>query len=193
MESKKEKLWNVPNVLSAYRLLAVPFIVQAIMVGNNSLFIILLSINLITDILDGLIARVFHLETELGAKLDSLADIGTYVMAFMGMVMLERAFVMEYRAEFAILMVMWMLPQLLSVIRFGRFPSFHLWSYKVTGYVQGIFIFTFFVFEFHEGYFYFMLVISCFAYIEELMLVILLPSLNSNLRSIFFVLRSRTK
>jgi len=193
MESKKEKIWNVPNVLSVYRILAIPFIIQAIASGNNSLFIILLSINLITDVLDGLIARLFHLQTELGAKLDSLADIGTYVMAFTGMIVLERSLVMVYRTEFTILIVMWILPQLLSLIRFGRFPSFHLWSYKVTGYIHGIFIFTFFVFGFHEVYFYFMLVISFFAYIEELLLVILLPGLRSNLKNIFFALRSKTK
>ncbi|WP_371412031.1 CDP-alcohol phosphatidyltransferase family protein [Sphingobacterium sp. HMA12] len=33
-----------------------------------------------------LIARLFKLQTEFGAKLDSVADIGTYLMAFMGMI-----------------------------------------------------------------------------------------------------------
>src|SRR3546814_12982871 len=95
MATAKENSWNVPNALSAYRILALPFIIHSIVTGDKQLFITLLSVNLITDILDGLIARVFRLQTELGAKLDSLADIGTYLMA-------------------------------LSVLRFGRFPSFHL-------------------------------------------------------------------
>ena len=187
MDTKKENIWNVPNALSIYRILALPFIIYAIRVGDKPLFITLLSINLITDILDGLIARVFHLQTELGARLDSLADIGTYIMAFAGMIMLERSFVMEHRIEFSLLIGMWLLPQLVSLIRFRRFPSFHLWSYKVTGYVQGVFIFTFFIFGVSTIYFYIMLVISFLAYMEELLLVSVLPELRSNVKSSLFV------
>lgn len=189
MATKREHIWNIPNALSAYRILALPFIIYAIVSGNKTLFITLLSINLITDILDGAIARTFKLQTELGARLDSLADIGTYIMAFVGMIVLERDFVNTYRYEFILLIGMWVLPQVLSLLRFGRFPSFHLWSNKATGYVQGIFIFTFFLFGFWQPYFYFMLVFSCLAYLEELLLVVLLPKLRSNLKSIFFVIR----
>lgn len=193
MDSKKENIWNVPNALSIYRILALPFIIYAIATGDSPLFILLLSINLITDILDGLIARIFHLQTEFGAKLDSVADIGTYIMAFAGMMVLERPFVIAYRVEFTVLIIMWILPLLLSLFRFKRFPSFHLWSYKATGYIQGIFIFTFFLFGFHKVYFYFMLMLSCLAYLEELLLVLILPKLHSNLKSIFFVLHRKTK
>ncbi|MGJ1361952.1 CDP-alcohol phosphatidyltransferase family protein [Sphingobacterium spiritivorum] len=193
MDTKKENIWNVPNALSVYRILALPFIIYAIHVGDKPLFITLLSINLITDILDGLIARVFRLQTELGAKLDSLADIGTYIMAFAGMIVLERSFVMEHRAGFSLLIGMWLLPQLVSLIRFRRFPSFHLWSYKVTGYVQGIFIFTFFIFGGSTIYFYIMLAISLLAYMEELLLVSILPKLHSNVKSSFLVWNNKSK
>ncbi|MGV3761936.1 CDP-alcohol phosphatidyltransferase family protein [Parapedobacter sp.] len=189
MTTIKENSWNVPNALSAYRILALPFIIHSIALGNKQLFITLLSINLITDILDGLIARLFRLQTELGAKLDSLADIGTYIMAFAGLITLEQEFVAEYRYGFVCLITLWMLPQFLALLRFGRFPSFHLWSNKATGYIQGIFIFTFFLFGFWKPYFCFMLVFSCLAYLEELALVLTLPKLRSNLKSIFFVFR----
>ncbi len=189
----KPSIWNVPNALSAYRLLALPFLIYAIASGNKQLFITLLSINLITDILDGLIARLFRLQTEFGAKLDSMADVGTYIMAFAGMIVLETAFVASYGTEFIALIVLWLLPQLVSLIRFGRFPSFHLWSNKVTGYLQGIFIFTFFVFGFHPIYFYVMLTVSYLAYLEELVLVVALPKLRSNLKSAFLVLSRKPR
>ncbi|MBD1426423.1 CDP-alcohol phosphatidyltransferase family protein [Sphingobacterium arenae] len=191
MTTNKENIWNVPNALSAYRILALPFIIYTIVSGDKNLFITLLSINLITDILDGLIARAFKLQTELGARLDSLADIGTYIMAFVGMIVLERDFVEEYRFEFILLIGLWFLPQLLALFRFGRFPSFHLWSSKAVGYVQGIFIFTFFLFGFWKPYFYFMLVVSCLSYLEELLLVVSLPKLRSNLKSAFFLFRQK--
>ncbi len=191
MATVKENRWNVPNALSVYRMLALPFLIHSIVIGDKQLFITLLSINLVTDVLDGLIARVFRLQTELGAKLDSLADIGTYSMAFAGMIVLEQEFVQGYRYGFICLIGLWLLPQLVSLLRFGRFPSFHLWSNKATGYVQGIFIFTFFLFGFWKPYFYFLLVFSCLAHLEELALVLLLPKLRSNLKSIFFVFRPK--
>lgn len=187
MKTKQENLLNVPNALSAYRLFALPFILYAICTANRNLFILLISINLISDILDGLIARLFNLQTEFGAKLDSVADIGTYLMAFLGMITLEKAFVSSYKIEFIILIALWIIPQLCALIKFRRFPSFHLWSYKVTGYVQGIFIFSYFTVGFYQPYFYLMLLISCLAYLEELILVLMLPQLRSNLKSIFLV------
>lgn len=191
MKNQKENRLNVPNALSAYRLLALPFIIYSILTSNRDLFILLISVNLITDILDGLIARVFNLQTEFGAKLDSIADIGTYLMACIGMITLEKSFVTAYKIEFIILIVSWFIPQLCSLLKFRRFPSFHLWSYKITGYLQGIFIFSYFVFGFHELYFYFMLILSCFAYLEELTLVLILPKLSSNLKSIFLLERTK--
>ena len=69
------------------------------------------AINLITDILDGFIARRFNMETEFGARLDSLADIGTYAMAFIGMIVLESDFVGVHWMEFTFLIVLYILVQ----------------------------------------------------------------------------------
>jgi cardiolipin synthase (CMP-forming) len=182
-----ERKLNVPNVLSAYRILALPFIVWTIVAGDKQGYILLLSVNLITDILDGLIARTFKLETEFGARLDSLADIGTYAMAFAGMLVLETAFVKEYRFAFFILMGLYVLVQIIALMRFKRTTSFHLYSSKVVGYVQGIFMFTYFVFGFTPWYFYLMLIVSYLAYLEALLIVSTIPQLRSNVKGIYFM------
>ena len=123
METKKENRWNVPNALSAYRILALPFISYALFTADRDLFILLLSINLISDILDGLIARLFNLQTEFGAKLDSVADIGTYLMAFIGMITLEKGFVMAYKIEFILLIVLWIIPRSMRLSDLNAFPA----------------------------------------------------------------------
>jgi cardiolipin synthase len=55
----KENIYNVTNLLSFYRLLAIPIIIYSLLVENRSLFIILICFNLISDILDRWIARKF--------------------------------------------------------------------------------------------------------------------------------------
>lgn len=190
---KKEKVMNVPNALSIYRIIALPFIVWSIVDGNKSIYITLLSINLITDILDGWIARTFHLETELGARLDSFADIGTYIMAFSGMIILEGPFVNEHALAFSFVIGMYALPQIISLIRFRRPTSFHLYSSKTLGYIQGIFIFTYFVFGYTSWYFYFMVTASCVVYAEALVIVLSIPALRSNVKGIYFMLKENKK
>jgi CDP-diacylglycerol--glycerol-3-phosphate 3-phosphatidyltransferase len=189
----KEKILNVPNALSVYRMVALPFIVYAIVAGNKQLYITLLSINLITDILDGLIARTFKLETELGARLDSFADMGTYAMAFTGMIVLEKEFVSEHSFEFLLIIGLYVLPQLISLIRFHRPTSFHLYSSKTLGYIQGIFIFTYFVFGYTGWYFYFMVVASALVYLEALVIITLIPALRSNVKGIYFMLKEHKR
>jgi len=60
-----------------------PFILYLVLSGRQYLFSIFITISLVSDILDGLIARLFNLQTKIGALLDSWADAGTYVLAFL--------------------------------------------------------------------------------------------------------------
>jgi len=183
--SSDQKLLNIPNVLSGYRILALPVLFYAMFSNNDKLFIILLSANLISDILDGFIARRFNMQTEFGARLDSIADIGTYICAFSGMFYFHYEFIQEHTFEFSLMMALYIIPQLISLIKFRRSPSLHLYSNKITGYIQGIFIFTFFNFGNYAPYFYFMIVFSALAYLEELICVLYLKDLRSNVKTFY--------
>jgi CDP-diacylglycerol--glycerol-3-phosphate 3-phosphatidyltransferase len=187
----KNTLFTVPNLLSFYRIAAIPFVVWSLIAGNREAFIVLICINLITDILDGLIARTFNLCTELGARLDSLADIGTFLLSISGFLVFEMAFVAEHQSAFLILFGFYAAPQIISLVKFSRPTSFHLYSNKIVGYIQGIFIFTFFVCGYSKAWFYFMVVASCLGDFEVLLLVLLLPKLVSNAKSVFLILKRR--
>jgi len=58
-------------------------IIYWIFTGRENLVGIFIAISLFTDWLDGIIARAFKIQTELGAKMDSWADLGTYICAFL--------------------------------------------------------------------------------------------------------------
>jgi cardiolipin synthase (CMP-forming) len=190
---KKEKLLTIPNVLSGYRIVAFPVIMWTIYTGEKHFFITLLLINLITDILDGLIARTFKLETEFGAKLDSFADLGSYILAFTGMIVLENTFVSQHIAVFLIMMSLYASTQITSLIRFKRTTCLHLYSSKATGYAQGIFMFTYFFIGYNSWYFYFMIMLSCIAYSEALVIVLSLPAMRPNVKGIYFMLRDNKR
>lgn len=190
---KQEKIMNIPNLLSAYRLVALPFIIWMIVKGDSRGYITLLIINLVTDILDGLIARTFKLETEFGARLDSLADIGTYIMAFAGMLVLQQAFIQQHKILFVSIIILYAAIQIISLIRFKRTTSLHLYSSKVLAYIQGIFIVILFIWGVPGWFFYFVVVLSCIVYTESLIIILFIPALRSNVKGIYFMMKEHKR
>ena len=70
----KERIWNVPNILSMIRILLVPIV--AVLIGYDNMVpaLILFLVACATDLLDGQIARKNGLITKVGMWLDPLAD-----------------------------------------------------------------------------------------------------------------------
>jgi cardiolipin synthase len=74
------KVWTIPNIMSMFRLLLVPFIIWAYVgLDNTPLTIGLLALSALTDVLDGQIARKFNMISDLGKALDPFADKVTQV------------------------------------------------------------------------------------------------------------------
>ena len=71
----KRQILTIPNLLSVVRLLLIPVIIWLYSVEENqyaAIGVILLSG--VTDIVDGIIARRFHMISDFGKALDPLAD-----------------------------------------------------------------------------------------------------------------------
>ena len=66
--------WTVPNLLTYLRLLAVPVFVSLHLGGRPGWALVLFLGAVLTDSLDGMLARLLHQQSKLGAFLDPLAD-----------------------------------------------------------------------------------------------------------------------
>jgi len=73
LEKKKSKLRHIPNILSLSR---IPFSIAMLFLAKINIyaFLVTYAIAGINDVLDGFIARRFHWESKLGAKIDSIGD-----------------------------------------------------------------------------------------------------------------------
>ncbi len=69
----------VPNILTMFRFVLIPFIFISIIQSNYIVAFILLTISGITDILDGFIARKFNFITNFGKLIDPLSDKATQI------------------------------------------------------------------------------------------------------------------
>jgi cardiolipin synthase (CMP-forming) len=180
----------VPNILSAYRLAVIPLLVFLIFRGARHAFAVLFLISLVTDILDGVIARVFRQQTALGARLDSYADLGTQLTAIFGVLRLEPAFVRAHWREIAIIVTAYLGPTAVGFLRFRQAPSLHLWSTKLAAYAFGIFFATYFFWGYLPPIFLAFLACMVFSGLEETAVILVLPALRSNVRGLYWVLKS---
>ena len=73
MGEKKDtskKIFTIPNVISMFRILLIPFFIWAYAYLHNNL----LTVSGVSDVLDGFIARKFNMVSDLGKALDPIAD-----------------------------------------------------------------------------------------------------------------------
>jgi len=187
----RKEIFTIPNLLSFYRLLIFPLILYFIIAGKESLFAIFLVINLLTDAADGYIARRFRMETEFGAKLDSMADNLTYALAFAGVYFFKLEEFLAHKVSFLIYIGLCLLTIILSLIKFGKFPSLHLYMTKINGYIQGAFFICLFTVGFITPIYYLTIGWGILGAIEHIAIQLVSPEYRSNVKGLYWVLKER--
>ena len=193
MASSREAVVNIPNALSLYRLVMAPVIAGLAFAGWERPFAILIVVSLLTDILDGLIARAFRLQTRFGARLDSIADDATYIAAFIGVFIFKRDEIGPHIPYLYLFIVLVTLTTIVPLAKFGRTPSFHLYSFRVGGYLQGFLLAYLFVFGFEVHFYYVVLTFGMLACIEVIAVTFLVRAPISNARGVYWILRERRR
>lgn len=184
---------TIPNILSLYRLFMFPVIAAMIVLSKELAFAILLTISLNTDVWDGWIARRFKQKTPIGARLDSLADIGMYITALGGIIVFKIDEIGLDSWLFYVFVVCYVIVIVSPLIKFGKIQSFHLYSIKAAGYLQGIFFILLFFVAYVPVYFYLMVNISLMAFIENLVIQLLIPEMRSDVKGIYWVVKALNK
>ncbi len=70
----REQIFTIPNFMSFFRIVLLPFIIWTYWKGSYDVAVGLLILSAVTDALDGVIARRFNMVSDLGKMLDPLCD-----------------------------------------------------------------------------------------------------------------------
>jgi CDP-diacylglycerol--glycerol-3-phosphate 3-phosphatidyltransferase len=159
--------------------------------GEREIFAWLFFISLVTDLADGFIARRFNMVTEFGSKLDSLGDLGNYIAALYGIISLCWLDVVDHYLWFVVLFSLYFIGLFQMLLKFRRLIGMHLYISKITGYVHGFFLMTWFLFGFNSIIFYLAMIIGIYAFLEEIILVTILKTADHDLKSLYWVIRNR--
>ena len=74
---------KIPNILSILRIVLIPLVAWLILFDYFLYALVTTLIIAISDFLDGLIARIFNAQSEIGSYLDSIADKAFIISAYM--------------------------------------------------------------------------------------------------------------
>ncbi|MFZ5766748.1 MAG: CDP-alcohol phosphatidyltransferase family protein [Thermodesulfobacteriota bacterium] len=183
---------NIANILSASRLVIAPLLLFFAWSGWRGLFLAFGIIALVTDCLDGYLARRLNLTSELGARLDSWGDLAIYMAVPLSVWWLwpeiihrEAAFIVACLTGFAV-------PVLFGFGKFGRLTSYHTWGAKLSAVLLSTSILVL-IWNGPSWPFRLATAIFLLAELEEVLITLLLPKWRADVPSVLVVLRERRR
>ena len=186
------KILTMPNLLSIARLSLVPVLIWLAINGKGVAFLWVISVSLVTDILDGYLARKLNDVTDLGAKLDSWGDALTYgVMIFSLYYIWPQIYDKQALFLFSATMS-FIVPLLFALARFGVYPSYHTLGAKLAALCIAPAYYVLIIFDadvFFRGVILFYLAVA----LEEISITLLLEKPRTDVSSVWHLMSEKRR
>jgi len=138
MAAARPPLTHLPNAISIARILIAPVALWSAWEGNDVLYKSLFTVAVVSDFLDGAIARLLRIESDLGARLDAFADMLTYLVLVFAVKWLWPDFINERLWMIVIVLGVYALSFAIGLLRFRRLNAFHSWAGKTTAVLMAV-------------------------------------------------------
>jgi phosphatidylglycerophosphate synthase len=129
---------SLPNALSAFRLVCAPVLLVLAWRGATAPFLALFLVGLVSDVLDGALARRWRQESALGARLDQWGDFALWIALPLGAWWLWPDAIRRERAFIVLAVACMVLPTAVAYARYRAVPGYHTWSVKVGAILMGV-------------------------------------------------------
>jgi CDP-diacylglycerol--glycerol-3-phosphate 3-phosphatidyltransferase len=133
-----ESRLNVPNVLSAFRIVCVPVLLLLAWHGALALFLIGFALGLASDVLDGLLARRLGQVTDFGARLDQWGDFALWVSLPLAAWWLWPETITREAAYVVLALACMLMPTAIAYLKYRAVPGYHTWSVKLGSVAMGV-------------------------------------------------------
>jgi len=180
---------NIPNLLSSFRLIVAPILLFIARQNRPNLFLALLAASLMTDAIDGFIARRYKVTSKTGARLDSWGDFVTFITIAISAWWLWPGIL--YREMFFVVtgIMSFLLPVAAGLVKFRRLPSYHTWAAKIQAVFMSSAIFILFGLEITWPFRYAVL-LQVLVSIEEIIITLFLKEQVCNIPSLWHLRQS---
>lgn len=181
---------SIPNLLSLFRIIAAPFLLLAGWLGMPTLFFILFGLMLLSDVLDGFIARMLQQTSHLGARLDSYGDIVNYLCTPLAAWWLWPELIKVEIYYIIAAIIIYLLPAFFSLVKFGKLASYHTWITKASAVIMSAGVVMFLGFE-DALYFHIAVYFLVIEMVENIVITLILSEQKSDIHSIWHAWKER--
>lgn len=183
---------SVPNWLSVLRIVLAPAWLAAAALGAKEWFVGLLAVGLLTDVLDGYLARRWHAESEFGRKLDSVADYVTMLTGIAGIALLWPDIMLRELPWVLTGLVAFFAVVVFGLVRLGRAPCYHTWAAKGFAVACALSLVPLLAgwaaWPFHVA-----ITLQILGGVEEMIIVLLIPEHRGEVATVWHALRMRRR
>ena len=184
--------WRIADLLSGMRLLLIPALWIAAVLGNGLLVGMGLLVAGATDFLDGYLARRLGQESAAGARLDSLADNLLLISAMVWIDLLQPEILSNNLLLVVFTFATYLASLSVGLIKFRQLGNLHLYSSKVAGGALYSFaVITLITGVYEPPLLWIAAAAFIFSSAETLLAQLLLSAVDENIGSIFLALTRR--
>ena len=129
---------SIPLALTIFRICSAPVLLWLAALGRERIFLWLAIAALLSDVLDGALARRLGASSETGRLLDSWADLLIALVSFAGATLLWPDTMREEAMYFALVLAALVIPNAWGLLRYRRLLGYHTLSAKSSGVLLAI-------------------------------------------------------
>ena len=181
---------TVPNLVTSLRLGLVGVLIAVAWIGRPNLYLGLLAFSLLTDFVDGLLARKLHQVSLFGAHLDSVSDLLTCLSIPLCAWWLWPGIILRELPLIVIGLGSYLVAMALGLAKFGRLASHHTWGAKFAAASMGVSVIILLA-GWSPWPFRVLIPFVVLEAMEEIAMVIMLPRWRPNVPSVWHAWRIR--
>lgn len=174
-------LKHMANIISISRIVLV--LALFFTFHNASLFLVLYLISGLSDVLDGYVARKTKTQSELGARLDSIADLILFSVITVSIILWMEHEIRTFLPWIIVIVLIRCANLAIAAYKYHSFAILHTWGNKLTGFL--LFITPLFILYRQSAVLWLVCIVAVLSAAEESVIHLTSSKLNINRRSIF--------
>jgi CDP-diacylglycerol--glycerol-3-phosphate 3-phosphatidyltransferase len=129
---------SIPLALTIFRICSAPVLLALAAMGRERFFLWLAIAAMLSDVLDGALARRLGASSETGRLLDSWADLLIALVSFAGATLLWPDTMRQEAVYFALVLAALVIPNAWGLLRYHRLLGYHTVSAKTSGVILAV-------------------------------------------------------
>ncbi len=122
---------HLPNIVSSIRILMTPLLLYLAIEQQAMIYIAVLLFTVLTDALDGYLARQLNAVSELGSQLDSWGDFFVYSTMAIAAWLLWPDIILREKFYIIIIIFSFTIPVLTGLLKYRKLTSYHTIGVKI--------------------------------------------------------------